>query len=64
MTAGINIAKEDILLQGSQTQIYWRATFQRNVPQVIRKKLLRAATYKKSPQNKLNLIKLYSFVIF
>ncbi len=28
------------------------------------KKLLRAANYKKSPQNKLNLMKLYTFVIF
>jgi hypothetical protein len=33
-------------------------------PQFVWKKLLRAAIYKKSPQNKLNLIKLYILVIF
>ncbi len=33
-------------------------------PQLVRKKLLQAAKYKKSPQNKLNLIKLYTLVIF
>ncbi len=34
---------EEILMQGSQTQIYWRATFQRKMlhgPQFMRKKLL------------------------
>jgi hypothetical protein len=30
----------------------------------LNKKLLRAAISKKSPQNKLNLIKIYNFVIF
>jgi hypothetical protein len=33
-------------------------------PQFERKKLLRASIYKKSPQNELNLIKLYTLVIF
>ncbi len=33
-------------------------------PQFIRKKLLQATKYKKSPQNKLNLIKLFTLVIF
>jgi hypothetical protein len=33
-------------------------------PQFIRKKLLQAAIYKKSPQNKLNLIEYYTLYIF
>ncbi len=33
-------------------------------PQFIRKKLLRAAIYMKSPQNKLNLVKYYTLGIF
>jgi hypothetical protein len=41
--------------QGCQTQIYRVA---------VKTKLLRSAIYKKSPQNNLNLIKIYSFVIF
>ncbi len=38
----------------------------KNVPRaaVYKKMLLRASKYKKSPQNELNLIKLYTFVIF
>jgi hypothetical protein len=31
---------------------------------LLEKKLLRVAIYKKSPQNKLNLIKIYKFIIF
>jgi hypothetical protein len=33
-------------------------------PQFMRKKFMRAAKYKKGTQNKLNLIKLYTLVIF
>ncbi len=53
--------------QGSQTQIGWRATLRVKMlrgPQFMRKKFMRAAKYKKGPQNKLNLIKLYTLVIF
>ncbi len=55
------------LEQGSQTQIYQRAKFQTNAKRTAvyyKKKLLRAAAYKKSPQNELNLIKIYNFVVF
>ncbi len=49
----------------SQTLTYRRATLQRNnapMPQFIRKKLLRAAIYKKSPLNMLTFIKICDFV--
>ncbi len=52
------------LQQGSQTQIYQRAIFQRkNVLRaaVHQKNLLHAIIYKKSSQNKLNLIKMQNF---
>ena len=55
------------LEQGSQTQIYVRTTFQRKNASraaVYQKKLLRATIYKKSSQNKLNLIKIYNILSF
>jgi hypothetical protein len=55
------------ILQGSQTQIHRRATFQRQSTQravVYYKKLFRAAIYKNCPQNRLNLIKIYNFMAF
>jgi hypothetical protein len=49
--------------QGSQTQNYRRALFQRKIlrgPQLIRKKFLRPQFTRKVPLNKLNMIKVYN----
>ncbi len=80
MTLAIKVVKIDLKIiisqsksvkqtveQGSQTHIGHGATFERKMlrgPQFIRRKLLLAAIYKKSPQNKPNLIKFYTLVIF
>ncbi len=52
----INNANKAVSKTGVSNSNFWRATFQKNMlrgPQFIRKKLPRAAIYKKSTQNKL-----------